>query len=67
MKFIQYVQSMFSGSLTGISSLIVYIGIVVLFVVGLVRCVFPVMRTRGLVRRAIRSIREGGDKKYAWQ
>ena len=58
---------MFSGSLTGISSLIVYIGIVVLFVVGLVRCVFPVMRTRGLIRRAIKSIRAGGDKKYAWQ
>ena len=67
MKFIQYIQSMFSGSLTGISSLIVYIGIVVLFVVGLVRCVFPVMRTRGLIRRAIKSIRAGGDKKYAWQ
>ena len=67
MKFMQYIQSMFSGSLSGISNLIVYIGIVFLFVMGLVRCVFPVMRTRGMLRRAIRSIRAGGDKKYAWQ
>ena len=67
MKFIQYVQSLFSGSLSSISSLVVYVAIVVLFIAGLVRCVFPVMHTRGLLRRAIRSMRSGGDKKYAWQ
>ena len=67
MKYIEYAQKMFAGSMNSVSSLVIYIAIVVLFLVGLVRCVFPVMRTRGLVRRAIRSIREGGDKKYAWQ
>lgn len=66
MKYIEYVKKMFAGSLS-IPSLVIYVAIVVLFLVGLVRCVFPVMRTRGLVRRAIRSIRDGGDKKYAWQ
>lgn len=66
MKYIEYVKKMFAGSLS-LPSLVIYVAIVVLFVVGLVRCVFPVMRTRGLVRRAIRSIRDGGDKKYAWQ
>ena len=67
MKYIDFAQKMFAGSMNSVSSLVIYIAIVVLFLVGLVRCVFPVMRTRGLVRRAIRSIREGGDKKYAWQ
>ena len=67
MKFMQYLKSLFSGSFSGISNLVVYIAIVALFVMGLVRCVLPVMRTRGLLRRAIRSIRSSGDKKYAWQ
>ena len=67
MKFLQYLQSMFSGSLSGISNLVVYVAIVVLFVMGLVRCVFPVTHTRGVLKRAIRSIRAGGEKKYAWQ
>ena len=67
MKFIQYIQSLFSGSLSGISNLVVYIAIVALFVVGLMRCVFPVVHTRSVLKRAIRSIRSSGDKKYAWQ
>ena len=66
MKYIEYAKGMFAGSLS-IPSLVIYIAIVVLFLVGLIRCVFPVMRTRGLVRRATRSIRSGGDNKYAWQ
>ncbi|MBQ6374831.1 MAG: MotA/TolQ/ExbB proton channel family protein [Clostridia bacterium] len=67
MQFLQYVKSLFSGSLSGISNLVVYVAIVVLFAMGLVRCVLPVMHTRGVLRRAIRSIRSSGDKKYAWQ
>ena len=67
MKYIEYIQNMFAGSMNSVSSLVIYVAIVVLFIVGLVRCVFPVMRTRGLVRRAIKSIRNGGDNKYAWQ
>ena len=67
MKLIQYIRSLFSGSLSGISSLVVYVAIVVLFIIGLTRCVFPVVHTRGVLRRAIRSIRSSGDKKYAWQ
>ena len=67
MKYIDYVKRMFAGSMNSVPSLVIYIAIVVLFIVGLVRCVVPVMRTRGVVRRAIKSIRDGGDKKYAWQ
>ena len=62
-----FIQSFFSNALSGVSNLLVYIGIVALFVMGLIRCIAPVMRTRGTLRRAIRSIRSDGDKKYAWQ
>ena len=62
-----FFQSFFQNALSGVSNLVVYIAIVVLFVVGLVRCIAPVVHTRGTLRRAIRSIRSDGDKKYAWQ
>ena len=62
-----FIQSFFSNVLSGVSNLVVYIGIVALFVVGLIRCIAPVMHTRGTLRRAIRSIRSEGDRKYAWQ
>ena len=62
-----FFQSFFQNALSGVSNLVVYIAIVVLFVVGLVRCIAPVVHTRNTLRRAIRSIRSDGDKKYAWQ
>ena len=62
-----FFQSFFQNALSGVSNLVVYVAIVVLFVVGLVRCIAPVVHTRGTLRRAIRSIRSQGDKKYAWQ
>ena len=67
MRYISIAKDMFLGSVNSVASLVIYVAIVVLFIVGLVRCVFPVMRTRGLIRRATRTIRAGGDKKYAWQ
>ncbi|MBR6220793.1 MAG: MotA/TolQ/ExbB proton channel family protein [Clostridia bacterium] len=63
----QFFETFFANALSGVSNLLVYIGIVVLFVVGLIRCIAPVVHTRGTLRRAIRSIRSQGDKKYAWQ
>ena len=67
MKYIEIIKNMFAGSVNSVSSLVIYIAIVALFFIGLIRCVFPVVRTRGLIRKATRSIRNGGDKKYGWQ
>ena len=67
MRYIEFMKKMFAGSVNSLSSLIIYVAIVVIFAAGLIRCVFPVLRTRGLVRRAIKSIRNGGNQKYAWQ
>ena len=61
-----FIHSFFSNALSGISNLLVYAGIVALFVVGFIRCIAPVMHTRNTLRRAVRSIRSSGDK-YAWQ
>ena len=63
----EFFRTFFSNALSGISNLLVYIGIVALFVAGMIRCIAPVVHTRGTLRRAIRSIRSEGDSKYAWQ
>ena len=62
-----FFKTFFSNALSGVSNLLVYIAIVALFAAGLIRCIAPVMHTRGTLRRAIRSIRSAGDTKYAWQ
>ena len=62
-----FIQSFFSNALSGVSNLVVYVGIVALFVVGVIRCILPVVHTRNTLRRAVRSIRSEGDNKYAWQ
>ncbi len=62
-----FIRSFFSNALSGVSNLVVYIGIVALFVVGLIRCIAPVVHTRNTLRRAARSIRSEGSNKYAWQ
>lgn len=56
-----------SGGADSIVNLLVYIVIVLLFVVGIVRCIVPVSRTRATIRRAIRSIKQGATGKRSWQ
>ena len=48
-------------------NLLIYLGIILLFIVGLIRCILPVVRNRSVLRRAIGSIRSSGDSKYNWQ
>ena len=67
MKYLEYMRGMIAGSLTSAPSVVIYIAIIVLFILGLIRCVLPVYHNRRLIGKAIRSIRNGGDKKYAWQ
>lgn len=67
MKYIEYLKTMIVGSMTSAPAVIIYIAIVALFILGLVRCVEPVLKNQRLIKRAIRSIRDGGEKKYAWQ
>ena len=61
-----FMQTLFSSAFTNLFNALVYFAIAALFIVGIARCILPVVRTRNLLRRAIRSIRSGDDK-YGWQ
>ena len=61
-----FLQSFAASLGSSLFNALVYIGILALFVVGISRCILPVMHTRNLLRRAIRNIRSGSDK-YSWQ
>lgn len=45
----------------------VYIAIIALLLLSFVKCVLPVWRTRALLRRAIRNIKQGEKSKRSWQ
>ena len=64
MGFVEAMKSQLAGS---IFNVLVYAAIVFVFIMGLVKCIVPVMRTRGLLRHAIRNIRAGSDAKQSWQ
>jgi len=64
MGFIETLKGMISGSAV---NLLVYAVILFVFILGLVKCVAPVLHNRGLLKRAIRNIRAGEDAKQSWQ
>ena len=63
----EFIQKMFPDLITGAVNLLVYIAIVAIFIVGIFKCILPVIHTRSLLRKAIRSIKSEGNNKYAWQ
>ena len=63
MNFLKQLLSMTGNGI----GLVVYAIIIVLFIVGVLRCVLPVVHTRGRLRRAIRSIKSGNKERQAWQ
>lgn len=48
-------------------SVFVYIAIVVLFVVGIVKCILPVIRTSDVLNRAVKNIKKGDKARRSWQ
>ncbi len=48
-------------------SIFVYVAIVVLFIIGIAKCIAPVVRTRNLLKRAIVNIRKGDKARRSWQ
>lgn len=50
-----------------IFSIFVYIAILALFVTGIVKCIIPVVRTRDLLRRAVKNIKMGDKARRSWQ
>ena len=64
MGFLSSLKSILGGSFF---NLLIYAVILFVFIMGLIKCVFPVMRTRGILRSAIRNIRAGTEAKKSWQ
>ena len=56
-----------SGGLDAVINIAVYAVIVLLFIVGVIRCILPISHTRATIRRAIRSIKQGATGKRSWQ
>ena len=63
MKYIEQLKALTGNGI----GLIVYAVIILLFIVGLFRCILPVVHTRGRLRRAIRLIKSGNKERRAWQ
>ena len=63
----EFIQKIIPTLISDIGNLLVYLSIVVVFIVGIYKCILPVMHNRRVLKKAIRSIRSDGSNKYAWQ
>lgn len=64
MGFLETVKGMLGGSYM---NALIYAAILLVFILGLIKCVLPVLRNRSLLRHAVNSIRAGSDAEKSWQ
>ncbi|MBP3410921.1 MAG: hypothetical protein J6M10_08005, partial [Clostridia bacterium] len=64
MSFLETVKGMLGGSYL---NALIYAAILFVFILGLIKCVIPVLHNRSLLRRAIKNIRAGSDAEQSWQ
>ena len=55
------------GGLSTVLNICVYLMMFALFVLGIVKCVAPVVHNEKLLKRAVKNIRAGQDAKRSWQ
>ncbi|MCQ2436882.1 MAG: MotA/TolQ/ExbB proton channel family protein [Clostridia bacterium] len=60
-----FIKSLF-GYVSGASNALIYIIIIIMFVIGVIFCVTPVLRTRKRLRAAIRVLKQGNRAKRNW-
>lgn len=48
-------------------SVFVYVAIVALFIVGIVKCILPVIHTSDVLNRAVKNIKKGDKARRSWQ
>ena len=53
-------------SMAGLANILVYGAIIVVFFLGVIKCVIPVWNTRRLLWKAIRNIKAGSNAKQSW-
>ena len=59
-KKMNWVQNLLGSA--SVADILVYAAIIAIFVLGIVKCVTPVLNTRRLLLRAIRNIKAGGQR-----
>ena len=62
-----FFESLLGSATADLSNLFVYIAIIVVFIVGLVMCIAPVLESRGRLRSAVRAIKAGDKARRSWQ
>ena len=63
----EFISSLVQSIGSGLMNLLVYAAIVFIFVLGVLKCILPVLRNRTTLRSAIRNIRAGTNAKQSWQ
>ena len=53
MRYLEYLKNMIAGSLTSAPSVVIYIAIIALFILGLIRCVLPVSPNKRLIKKRL--------------
>ena len=64
MAVLSFLQGVIGGSVLNV---LVYAIILLVFIFGMIKCVLPVLRTRGMLRSAVRNVRAGEEAKRSWQ
>lgn len=64
-KKMNWVQNLLGSA--SVADILVYAAIIAIFVLGIAKCVMPVLNTRRLLLRAIRNIKAGDNAKISWQ
>ena len=64
MAVFSFLQGLVSGNILNV---LVYAIILLVFIFGLINCVIPVLRTRRMLRGAIKNVRAGESARQSWQ
>ena len=63
----EFLKSLLGSLSSDVFNLLIYAVILFVFIMGFLKCVLPVLRTRSVLRRAIRHIRAGNESGISWQ
>ena len=62
-----YIRIFLNAAGGDLSNLVIYIAIVLVFIIGLLYCIAPVLGNRRRLRRAVSTIKAGKNAKRSWQ
>ena len=63
----EFLKSLFHAAFSNTSNVLIYIAIVLLFALGILYCIMPVLANRRRLRSAVRNIKAGDDARRSWQ